>query len=85
MMQGALQSTNSPIANFYGGDPNNRGGIRVAVKNLDRDPFADLVTGAGEGSGRVSTYLGMYLAAGSALENYGFDAFPGSVGGVFVG
>ncbi len=31
------------LANFFGGDVNSRGGIRVAVKNLDGDTKADVV------------------------------------------
>ena len=44
-------------ANFFGGDPDNRGGVRVAVKDLDGDTRADLVVGAGEGAGSRVTGL----------------------------
>ncbi len=75
------------IVNFFAGDPNNRGGVRVGAKNLDGDSRADLVTGAGENAGsRVGAYTGAALAAGgvpSALRD--FDAFAGFGGGVFVG
>ncbi len=37
------------LANFFGGDVNSRGGIRVAVKDLDGDTNADLVVGSGAG------------------------------------
>ena len=37
------------LSNFFAGDPNNRGGIRVATKNLNADANADLVTGSGQG------------------------------------
>ncbi|HVK09287.1 MAG TPA: hypothetical protein VM597_10965 [Gemmataceae bacterium] len=44
-----------------------------------------LRAGAGTGS-RVSAYLGRALAAGGVpAEAFGFDAFPGFGGGVFVG
>ena len=36
------------VANFFGGDPDNRGGVRLAVKDLDGDARADLVVGAGD-------------------------------------
>jgi hypothetical protein len=36
------------IGNFISGDPNSRGGIRVAAANLDEDLFADVVTGGGD-------------------------------------
>jgi trimeric autotransporter adhesin len=80
-------ATLTPLANFFGGDPNNRGGIRVAVKNLDADTRADLVVGSGEGAGsRVTSYLGKNVTpAGTPVANFDFDAFPGFTGGVFVG
>src|SRR5207248_278372 len=79
--------TLTPLANFFGGDPNNRGGVRVAVKDLDGDARADLVVGSGSGAGsRVTTYLGKNIApAGAPPARADFDAFPGFSGGVFVG
>ncbi len=74
------------LANFFGGDTNSRGGIRLAVKNLDNDTKADLVVGAGSGAGsRVTSYLGTNLAVGNATASLDFDSFPGFSGGVFVG
>ncbi|HJZ58747.1 MAG TPA: VCBS repeat-containing protein, partial [Gemmataceae bacterium] len=74
------------LTNFFGGDPANRGGIRVAVKDLDSDARADLVVGAGTGGGsRVTAYAGKDFAGSDAPELFGFDAFPGFTGGVFVG
>jgi hypothetical protein len=80
-------ATLTPLANFFGGDPNNRGGIRIAVKNLDGDDRADIVVGSGEGAGsRVSAYLGTTVApVGTPPTVLDFDAFPGFTGGVFVG
>jgi hypothetical protein len=79
--------TQTPLANFFAGNPDNRGGVRVAAKNLDGDARADLVVGDGEGAGsRVTGYLGMDLAAaGTPPEQFAFDAFPGFTGGVYVG
>lgn len=58
----------------------------MAVKNLDGDPFADVVVRAGQSGGSgIATYLGKNLTAGDTAEDYGFDAFPGFTGGVFVG
>jgi hypothetical protein len=69
-----------PMADFFAGDTANRGGVRVAVKDLDGDGRADLVTGAGSGGGsRVTAYTG------GTTEAFAFDAFPGFPGGVFVG
>jgi hypothetical protein len=75
------------LANFFGGDVNSRGGIRLAVKNLDNDNQADLVVGAGSGAGsRVTAYLGRNIpAAGVPGSQFDFDAFSGFGGGVFVG
>jgi hypothetical protein len=64
-----------------------RGGVRVAVKDLDGDARADLVVGAGAGAGsRVTGYLGATVGpAGKPAAVFDFDAFPGFTGGVFVG
>jgi hypothetical protein len=74
------------LTNFFAGDPNNRGGIRLAAKNLDNDGLADLVTGSGTGAGsQVTTYLGSVLGSGGSTFNTLFPAFPGFNGGIFVG
>ena len=74
------------LANFFAGDVNSRGGIRVSVKDLDGDRFADVVVGAGAGAGsRVTGYFGKDFAGASAPEAFAFDASPGQLGGVFVG
>ncbi len=75
------------LANFFGGDVNSRGGIRVAVKNLDGDTKADLVVGSGAGAGsRVTGYLGANIAAsGTPTTQFDFDSISGFTGGVFVG
>ena len=84
---GLLNGQRTPVANFFGGDPENRGGIRLAVKDLDGDSAADLVTGSGPGGGsRVTAYKGSTLVAGgNPPELFAFDAQPGFGGGVFVG
>ena len=75
------------LANFFGGDESNRGGVWVAVKDLDGDTRADLVVGSGTGAGRrVTGYLGTTIGpAGMPPAQFDFDAFPGFAGGVFVG
>jgi hypothetical protein len=78
--------TDDVIANFFAGDEGNRGGVRVVARDLDRDGNADLVVGSGTGAGsRVTGYRGSALAANRAEPVFGFDAFPGFSGGVFVG
>jgi hypothetical protein len=78
-----------PIANFFAGDPASRNGVRVAVKNLDGDFRADVMTGAGPGGGsRVQVYTGAELTTtttpnpsrdGNAFSPFNF------ADGVFVG
>ena len=86
LTQGVVAAVNAPVASYFAGDPNNRGGVRVTVKNLDADRFADVVVGAGqEGGSGIAAYLGKRLAVGDTAEDFGFDAFPGFTGGVFVG
>ncbi|MFO0801905.1 MAG: MBG domain-containing protein [Gemmataceae bacterium] len=78
------------LADFFAGNPENRGGVRVAVKSLDNDLLADLATGVGEkGGNTVTTYLGSDLK--NAVQDPLFDpffdieAYPGFLNGVFVG
>ena len=89
MFSGAQLLANSKveIVTFFAGDINNRGGVRMAARDLDRDNLADLVVGSGTGAGsRVTGYLGKNLQAGNTSSPaFAFDAFPGFAGGVFVG
>jgi protocatechuate 3,4-dioxygenase beta subunit len=82
-----LSNTQTQVANFFAGDTANRGGIRVAVRDLDGDGRADLATGSGAGGGsRVTVYTGQSVASdASPTELESFDAIPGFAGGVFVG
>ena len=74
------------IADFFAGNVNNRSGVRIATKNLDGDPYSELVVGDGEGAGnRVTVYKGQPLASGLKDIMLSFDAFPGLTDGVFVG
>ena len=84
--KGLLSNTQTPLANFFGGDVNNRGGVRVSVKNLDGDNLADVVVGSGTGAGsRVTAYAGKSIGSPTPPELFGFDALTGFSGGVFVG
>jgi len=86
LASGAVAAMDSPIANFFAGDTSNRGGVRVAVANLDNDQYADVITGAGtDGGSGVAAYLGKDLVAGNDTEDLSFNAIPGFTGGVFVG
>jgi trimeric autotransporter adhesin len=72
--------------NFFAGDVNARGGIRVTAKNLNNDANADLVVGDGTDAGsRVTGYSGAAFAGGGANPILNLTAFAGFNGGVFVG
>jgi hypothetical protein len=86
---GAALMANQQVkkADFLAGDAANRGGVRVAVKDLDKDATADLVVGSGVGAGsKVTGYLDSALLAGGNIpESFGFDAIANFKGGVYVG
>jgi hypothetical protein len=81
-----LGGARAAVADYCAGSPIGRGGVRLAVKDLDGDARADLVAGAGTGAGSTLTgYRGRDLAAGTAAAATSLDAFAGFAGGVFVG
>jgi uncharacterized delta-60 repeat protein len=80
----------APVANFFvAGNTSDRGGVRLAVTDVDRDNKADVVTGSGEGApGLVRVYPGANFT--TPAEPGAFQSLPvfgGNVlaGGVFVG
>ena len=75
------------IANFYAGDASRRDGVRVALKDLNGDNRADVITGAGTNAGsKVMAYLGSNAKPyGTPLSMLDFNAFADFTGGVFVG
>jgi hypothetical protein len=81
VVNGTLQLESS----FWAFDnPLYRGGSRVAVGDLNRDGFADLVvTTNGLAEGRVAMYSGADLRNGAATRLYGdFAPFPGYFGAI---
>ncbi|QEL19776.1 FG-GAP-like repeat-containing protein [Limnoglobus roseus] len=76
-----------PLANFFAGDVDSRGGVRVSADDLDGDGRADILTGAGSDSGSgVAAYRGKDLAAvGQPPTAFEFEAADDSADGVFVG
>src|SRR5262249_25751068 len=68
------------------GPESDRGGVRVAARDVDGDGEGDLVTGAGVGSGaRVRIYPGPdVLASPTPTPIVELDAVPGLTTGVYV-
>jgi autotransporter-associated beta strand protein len=85
LSDGVAFAAANPFANFFGGNVENRGGVKVTAKNLDGDRFADVVTGGGLGDRAVATaYRGSALAQGRTEVMYDID-LDGTLNGVFVG
>jgi len=97
VLSGALVSAGTvdaayaaPVLNFFvAGNSTDRGGVRVAARDLDGDLRDDLVTGSGEGSpARVRVYLGRDVTTSAEpAPVQDISVFGGGVltGGVFVG
>ncbi|MEY2397032.1 MAG: hypothetical protein QOJ00_206 [Actinomycetota bacterium] len=67
---------------FFAYAPSFTGGVSVALGNLDSDPAAEIVTGAGPGGG---PHVRAFKQDGSAAFGTGFFAYPsGFTGGVEV-
>jgi hypothetical protein len=74
------------VSSFFAGNPNGRGGVRLAAADYDGNGTLSLVTGAGEGDGSgVRVYAPATLVSSDPIPLAAFDAFPGFTGGVFVG
>jgi hypothetical protein len=77
------------IVNFFAGDPDSRGGIRVDAVDLDGDDKADLVTGSGDDlPSEIRVYRGTDLLSnpGSPLVAQSFDPFSQILtDGIYVG
>ncbi len=81
-------ATQVQLANFFAGEPENRGGIRVAARDVDNDGFDEIITGAGENNGsEVNIFAGLDLPVNGLPDVLAtFDAFEATfTGGVFVG
>ncbi len=96
ILSGAFLTSNNPnlfsqpVANFFvAGNSNDRGGVRVAVKNADGDARADLAVGSGEGSpANVRVYRGLnFITNGEPGTFQDLSVFGGAAltDGVFVG
>jgi subtilisin-like proprotein convertase family protein len=72
--------TGSEVSSFFAFDPSVRGGVTVAIGDVDGDGRADIIVGAGPGAG---PHVKVFSADG--VEKYGFFAYaPMFTGGVAV-
>jgi hypothetical protein len=79
-----LQNRFSRFADFFVGSPSNRGGVRLAIKDIDGDRQADLVATLGEdSSGQILGYQGRNITNGILLPRV--LAVVPTLDGVFVG
>jgi hypothetical protein len=83
-------ANNSPLLNFFAFNADQRGGVRVALKDIDNDARLDLTVGSGEGNASsVRTYLAANFPAngqGEPTLTQAFDPFSATLtNGVFVG
>ncbi len=85
----AVSPAGFQLANFFAGDPAGRGGVPLAVKDIDGDDKADLVTASGQGqAARVLVFRGSNLLTnGAPTADQALDLFGGAglPGGVYVG
>jgi hypothetical protein len=76
-------------ANFFAGDPNLRGGVRLALRDSDGNGRSDLLTGSGEGeASRVRLYTSANLLSNATPSpDQELDPFASEelANGVFVG
>ena len=72
------------LASFYAADPNNRGGVRVAARDLNSDRHTDIIAGAGTGDGStVSSFSGQSLTQiGVARSRFAVERAGSSVANV---
>ncbi|MGL6074568.1 MAG: FG-GAP-like repeat-containing protein [Fimbriiglobus sp.] len=77
------------IANFFAGPTERRGGVRLAMKDVDADGRADLVTGSGEGEAATARVFraSNILTNANPVADQTLSLFSDAVllGGVFVG
>jgi hypothetical protein len=74
------------IADYFAGNAENRGGIRIASRLVTGDNLADIITGDGPGgAGVVNVFAGSALTANSFTPTVSVTPFGAIAGGVFVG
>ncbi len=79
----------APLANFFAWDPSTSTGAQVVARDLDGDPFIDLlvVTSSGEGSTGVSWYSGedLHQRIGGAPLDLLTELGDDIIGSIFIG
>ncbi len=84
--KGLLTNQYVPVANFFAGNDANRGGVRIAARDLNADGSFEILAGDGPGGeGRLRVYTGSDLIQGGLDPRLNVVAFAGAAGGVFVG
>jgi hypothetical protein len=76
--------TQTPIVDFFAGDVNSRGGVRIFARDLNGDGFAELFAADANGNS-VRRYIGTVLKAGGTDISTQFTVLQSRTGGVFVG
>jgi len=89
IQQGGPAALDAPLANFFGGDPNTSGGVRVTAADVDGDGTPDLVTGSGQNAtSQVSVYGGKSITGGNNPNQIASGVVFGGAAltdGVYVG
>lgn len=87
--RGPLIAGATPLADFFSGSTDDRGGVRVAVKNVDNDARMDIVTGSGVGlAGEVRVYKGSTLrgrAQPPVFQSLSIFGDQAMLDGIYVG
>lgn len=74
------------LVDFFAGNVDNRGGIRIAARLVTGDGLFDIVTGDGPGgAGIANLFTGASLNGGSFTPSVSVTPFGNIAGGVFVG
>jgi len=82
----ALSNQQTQLANFFAGDPNSRGGVRVSAIDTNGDSISDIVTGSGANGTVVTTFDGKGMPTnGTPPKLNDLNAFGGMTNGLFVG
>jgi hypothetical protein len=82
----SLFTTPTEIADFFAGNPDARGGARLAIRDISPQPGPELMVGDGPGSGStVRVYSGPEVIVNpTPMPLVSSELLPGYLGGVFV-